>query len=168
MSEREIDPEGFVREGNGCICGPLYTHGGHVEPGQFDPDCPYHSSENREGEIRVARYGRPEQAVAEFDAMLADAWDEGYDAGDRDARAVQATYPAATANPYRRGVDYEAALAHLAAFEPTLDGRTRRIQQAIMLSASGATEGQIDAFVKAVARGRIDGEDLLRMEGRIG
>lgn len=32
---------------------------------------------------------------------LADAWDEGYGAGDEDARAVQATYPYHTQNPYR-------------------------------------------------------------------
>lgn len=38
-----LDPEGFTREGNGCICGRLYTYGGHVEPGQFDPDCPFHN-----------------------------------------------------------------------------------------------------------------------------
>lgn len=30
-----------------------------------------------------------------------DVWDEGYDAGHRDARAVQATYPERTTNPYR-------------------------------------------------------------------
>jgi hypothetical protein len=35
------------------------------------------------------------------DAALADAWDEGYDAGHQDARAVQPTYPEPTRNPYR-------------------------------------------------------------------
>ena len=30
----------------------------------------------------------------------AEGWDEGYDAGHTDARAVQATYPEPTANPY--------------------------------------------------------------------
>ncbi|HLR86243.1 MAG TPA: hypothetical protein VK059_14910 [Nocardioidaceae bacterium] len=32
--------------------------------------------------------------------MLAAAWDAGYDAGHEDARAVQATYPEPTRNPY--------------------------------------------------------------------
>lgn len=32
---------------------------------------------------------------------LADAWDAGYEAGHEDARAVQATYPQSTPNPYR-------------------------------------------------------------------
>ena len=31
----------------------------------------------------------------------ADVWDEGYDAGHQDARAVQPTYPKETLNPYR-------------------------------------------------------------------
>lgn len=39
----EIDPEGFQRGGLACICGPLYSYGGHVEPGQYAPDCPEHS-----------------------------------------------------------------------------------------------------------------------------
>lgn len=34
-------------------------------------------------------------------AALADAWDEGWEAGHEDARAVQATYPQSTPNPYR-------------------------------------------------------------------
>lgn len=33
-----IDPEGFTNMG--CGCGRLYSYGGHVEPGQHDPDCP--------------------------------------------------------------------------------------------------------------------------------
>lgn len=36
-----------------------------------------------------------------LEAALAAAWDEGYDAGHRDARAVQPTYPDTTPNPYR-------------------------------------------------------------------
>jgi hypothetical protein len=40
---------------------------------------------------------------AEKDA-LAEAWDDGYDAGHTDARAVQATYPEPTPNPYRTRV----------------------------------------------------------------
>jgi hypothetical protein len=36
-------------------------------------------------------------------AEKAAAWDEGYDDGHQDARAVQATYPAPTPNPYRAG-----------------------------------------------------------------
>lgn len=32
--------------------------------------------------------------------VKAEAWDEGYDAGHQDARAVQQTYPSPTANPY--------------------------------------------------------------------
>lgn len=32
--------------------------------------------------------------------LRADAWDEGYYAGHRDARAVQETYPEPTPNPY--------------------------------------------------------------------
>lgn len=39
---KDLDPEGFIRWGDGCVCGSLYTYGGHVEPGQFDPDCPVH------------------------------------------------------------------------------------------------------------------------------
>lgn len=33
--------------------------------------------------------------------LLAEAWDEGYQAGHEDARAVQPTYPEPTPNPYR-------------------------------------------------------------------
>jgi hypothetical protein len=33
--------------------------------------------------------------------VLAQAWDDGYDAGHKDARAVQATYPDQTPNPHR-------------------------------------------------------------------
>ncbi len=33
--------------------------------------------------------------------LLAEAWDEGHHAGHEDARAVQATYPEPTPNPYR-------------------------------------------------------------------
>lgn len=39
---RLIDPEAFVRGGVTCICGPLYSYAGHVEPGQYAPDCPEH------------------------------------------------------------------------------------------------------------------------------
>ena len=38
----DIDPEGFVSGGPGCVCGPLYSYAGHVEPGQYAPDCPIH------------------------------------------------------------------------------------------------------------------------------
>lgn len=38
----DIDPEGFVRYGAGCICGPVYTYAGQPEPGHFAPDCPVH------------------------------------------------------------------------------------------------------------------------------
>lgn len=34
---------------------------------------------------------------------LADVWADGYASGDQDARAVQATYPDPTPNPYRGG-----------------------------------------------------------------
>jgi len=47
----------------------------------------------------VARLDRTLAAV--LPDLLAEAWDEGYDAGHNDARAVQATYPAPTPNPYR-------------------------------------------------------------------
>lgn len=40
-----IDPEGFLRGGATCTCGPLYSYGGHIEPGQYNPDCPEHSTE---------------------------------------------------------------------------------------------------------------------------
>ena len=43
--------------------------------------------------------------LAAVNERLADAWDEGYDAGDTDARAVQATYPDPTPNPYRQAGD---------------------------------------------------------------
>jgi hypothetical protein len=43
MRAEDINPEGFVRGPDNCICGPLYHYGGHVEPGQFHPECPYHS-----------------------------------------------------------------------------------------------------------------------------
>ena len=33
--------------------------------------------------------------------LLAQAWDEGHQAGHKDARAVQSTYPEPTPNPYR-------------------------------------------------------------------
>lgn len=39
----DIDPEGFASGGPGCICGRLYSYGGHTEPGQFAPNCPVHS-----------------------------------------------------------------------------------------------------------------------------
>lgn len=46
--------------------------------------------------------------VAESNAALikalAQAWEDGYDAGHTDARAVQATYPEPTPNPYRTRV----------------------------------------------------------------
>jgi len=32
---------------------------------------------------------------------LAEAWEDGYNAGHQDARAVQKTYPDPTPNPYR-------------------------------------------------------------------
>lgn len=38
--------------------------------------------------------------LAERDALAA-AWDEGHQAGHKDARAVQSTYPEPTPNPYR-------------------------------------------------------------------
>lgn len=34
-------------------------------------------------------------------AARAEAWEDGYDAGHADARAVQPTYPNPTPNPYR-------------------------------------------------------------------
>ena len=34
-------------------------------------------------------------------AVRAEVWDDGYDAGHTDARAVQPTYPEPTCNPYR-------------------------------------------------------------------
>ena len=37
----------------------------------------------------------------------AEAWDEGYDVGFDEARAVQANWPARTPNPYRRGTEGE-------------------------------------------------------------
>lgn len=37
-----LDPEAFVRYGGDCVCGAVYTYGGHAEPGQFDPFCPDH------------------------------------------------------------------------------------------------------------------------------
>lgn len=39
----DVDPEGFLRGGAECICGPLYSYGGHVEPGQYHPDCREHA-----------------------------------------------------------------------------------------------------------------------------
>ena len=39
-------------------------------------------------------------AAAERDELAA-AWDEGHQAGHKDARAVQSTYPEPTPNPYR-------------------------------------------------------------------
>lgn len=30
----DIDPEGFTQGPADCICGPLYTYGGHEEPGR--------------------------------------------------------------------------------------------------------------------------------------
>lgn len=38
-------------------------------------------------------------------ASLAEAWAEGYEAGDQDARHVQPTYPYSTLNPYAGGSD---------------------------------------------------------------
>lgn len=35
--------------------------------------------------------------------LMAEAWEEGYDAGHEDARAVQPNWPATTENPYRGG-----------------------------------------------------------------
>lgn len=42
MNPGDIEVEAFVRIDGDCICGPLYTYAGHVEPGQFSPDCPVH------------------------------------------------------------------------------------------------------------------------------
>lgn len=42
MQPDDINPEGFNRGPAECICGPLYHYGGHEEPGQYAPDCPYH------------------------------------------------------------------------------------------------------------------------------
>ncbi|MGB3302669.1 MAG: hypothetical protein WBA98_08265, partial [Gordonia sp. (in: high G+C Gram-positive bacteria)] len=38
----DVNPEGFNRGPANCICGPLYHYGGHEEPGQYSPDCPFH------------------------------------------------------------------------------------------------------------------------------
>ena len=48
MSATDIDPEGFLSGGLGCICGPLYSYGGHVELGQYAPDCPVHSDDEQD------------------------------------------------------------------------------------------------------------------------
>jgi len=40
-------------------------------------------------------------ALEAAEAALAQAWDEGYDAGDSDARSVQKSWPDLTVNPYR-------------------------------------------------------------------
>lgn len=37
-----------------------------------------------------------------FREMLTEAWYEGYDAGDQDARAVQGTFPSLTRNPWEQ------------------------------------------------------------------
>lgn len=45
MNTDDIEVEWHVRYGGDCICGPLYTYAGIVEPGQFSPDCPVHGYE---------------------------------------------------------------------------------------------------------------------------
>ena len=40
----DVDPEGFQRGSAACVCGPLYSYGGHIEPGQYNPTCPEHSA----------------------------------------------------------------------------------------------------------------------------
>lgn len=41
-----MNPEGFqVDPDPRCVCGPLYSYGGHTEPGQFSPDCPVHGTQ---------------------------------------------------------------------------------------------------------------------------
>lgn len=44
----DINPEGFLPPPAGCICGSLYTYGGHTEPGQLRPGCPVHSHEENQ------------------------------------------------------------------------------------------------------------------------
>lgn len=41
----DIDPEGFYRHPDPlCVCGSLYTYGGHIEPGGYAQDCPIHGN----------------------------------------------------------------------------------------------------------------------------
>lgn len=41
----DIDPEGFYRCPDPlCVCGPLYTYAGHIEPGGYSEDCPIHGN----------------------------------------------------------------------------------------------------------------------------
>lgn len=49
--------------------------------------------------LRLAQARAADAAV--LPDLLAEAWDEGHHAGHEDARAVQATYPEPTPNPYR-------------------------------------------------------------------
>jgi hypothetical protein len=60
----------------------------------------------REGLIEAIQAGAEVAWVEELlTARSADAWDEGYDAGDQSARAVNPEWPEPTRNPYRALLD---------------------------------------------------------------
>lgn len=46
MGPEDVNPEAFTSSPHReCICGPIYSYGGHEEPGQYAPDCPVHGEE---------------------------------------------------------------------------------------------------------------------------
>jgi hypothetical protein len=52
-------------------------------------------------EILIEQRDRQIRRAEAAEARMAEVWAEGYEAGHEDARAVQATYPDPTPNPYR-------------------------------------------------------------------
>lgn len=71
----DVDPEGFQRGSATCACGPLYSYGGHIEPGQYNPTCPEHSAPAtfrallaavRERDNTIARV---REVIVEYDAL---------------------------------------------------------------------------------------------------
>ncbi|AXQ65192.1 hypothetical protein SEA_SCHMIDT_73 [Gordonia phage Schmidt] len=62
-----IDPEGYARFGGDCICGPLYSYAGIIEPGGIAPDCPMHGDpefyEKRDAAVQAQLLAGPQQTV---------------------------------------------------------------------------------------------------------
>lgn len=58
MTTADVNPEGFLSGGPGCTCGPLYSYAGHVEPGQYAPDCPAHSDDGQDTPTPACRHER--------------------------------------------------------------------------------------------------------------
>jgi hypothetical protein len=82
-----VTPEGW---GWRCECGAL-----------LPVNAPVGMAESPPAKAVAAHVEHQAATLADLlAATRAEAWDEGYDAGHEDARAVQPTYPEPTRNPY--------------------------------------------------------------------